>query len=288
MVTLGIFRSKLALMALMATTACGTPSVNDRADLAQSIAVKNQMATTSALSLDSQTLPVVSKVRIANKGQHARVYIEGDGLAYLSRSRKSPDPTPTNPVALYLAAADPYDNVIWLARPCQYTHDMPANDKCHPRYWTTARFAPETLSALNHELDRLKRLYDIPSFELIGFSGGGAMAGLLAAQRQDIPCFRSVAGNMDHTAFTAIHNTTPLNGSLNAADYGKWLSHIPQYHYVGDNDAIVPESIVQSYKRKINPQASFNIERAQGVSHEDGWVEHWPQLIQRTLACSKL
>ena len=39
------------------------------------------------------------------------IYVEGDGLAYRDRSRVSMDPTPTDPVALKLAALDPSPNV---------------------------------------------------------------------------------------------------------------------------------------------------------------------------------
>ena len=59
--------------------------------------------------------------RIAEPGEALTVYIEGDGQAWLSRSRLATDPTPTDPVALRLAALDPSPNVVYLARPCHYT-----------------------------------------------------------------------------------------------------------------------------------------------------------------------
>lgn len=269
-------RTGLVMLVLL-ITACG--SVEKRKTLAQGIATQGKLI--AAPRTVTGGLPVVSKARIGNPGQPARVYIEGDGLAFLSRSKRSPDPTPTNPVALRMAAADNAANVIWIARPCQYTRDMPGHTQCHPRYWTTGRFAPETVEAVNKELERLKRTHNIPSFEIVGFSGGGAIAGILAARRNDVTCLRSVAGNMDHDAFTAHHRTPPLTESLNAADYPARLSIVPQYHYVGAKDTVVPGSVVQSYRDRINPQSAFTIETIPGVSHEKGWVELWPSLLQR-------
>lgn len=48
------------------------------------------------------------------------IYIEGDGLAWINRSSPSADPTPTDPIALKLALAQPEGNAVYLARPCQY------------------------------------------------------------------------------------------------------------------------------------------------------------------------
>ena len=48
------------------------------------------------------------------------IYIEGDGRAWETKYRLSEDPTPSNPVALRLAAVDPAANIAYIARPGQY------------------------------------------------------------------------------------------------------------------------------------------------------------------------
>ncbi len=49
------------------------------------------------------------------------IYIEGDGLAWISRSIISPDPIPINPIGLKLALQHTQHKVVaYLARPCQY------------------------------------------------------------------------------------------------------------------------------------------------------------------------
>ena len=55
------------------------------------------------------------------------VYIEGDGLVWISSSLPSGDPTPRRPLALQLALAQPQANAAYLARPCQY-HAAPQMD----------------------------------------------------------------------------------------------------------------------------------------------------------------
>lgn len=49
------------------------------------------------------------------------IYIEGDGLAWLSRARPSDDPTPNHALGLQLALRHPDNAVAYLARPCQNT-----------------------------------------------------------------------------------------------------------------------------------------------------------------------
>jgi hypothetical protein len=69
--------------------------------------------------------------RLGQPGAALSVYIEGDGLAWMSRRRLSRDPTPVDPLALDLAALDPAANVVYLARPCQHTEHDPL---CEPVY----------------------------------------------------------------------------------------------------------------------------------------------------------
>lgn len=49
-----------------------------------------------------------------------RIYIEGDGRAWESKTKLSMNPTPSNPVALKLAIVDPLKSVAYIARPGQF------------------------------------------------------------------------------------------------------------------------------------------------------------------------
>lgn len=140
---------------------------------------------------------------------------------------------------------------IYLARPCQYV-DLDTQPYCTPQYWTNRRFAPEVIDAANAAIDILKNRYRAHKLTLAGYSGGGAVAALVAARRDDVTELITFAGNLDTQAWTTLHDISPLSGSLSPADYWNDLKNIPQTHYVGAQDDIMPPVIAQSYARRFS------------------------------------
>ncbi|MCW2248246.1 pimeloyl-ACP methyl ester carboxylesterase [Azospirillum fermentarium] len=223
-------------------------------------------------------------LRIGDPAAPVSVYIEGDGLAWLSRTEPSPDPTPRSPVALRLAAADPAANVAYLARPCQYT-PMAENPVCAPAYWTGRRFAPEVIAATGRALDAIAARTTRRELHLTGYSGGGAVAVLAAAERGGVASIRTVAGNLDHGAVNRLHRVSPLNGSLNPIDAAPRVARIPQIHFSGDKDTVVPPSIAAGFAAAA-PSPCVQTRTITGATHADGWVERWPELLAQTPACT--
>jgi len=219
--------------------------------------------------------------RYDNPGQDLSIYLEGDGLAYVSRREPSRDPTPDNPIGLRLAAIDPAPNVIWLARPCQYTSPI-ENPRCSTYYWTNGRFAPEIVDAIDQAITVAKLSAKATKIHLIGYSGGGGLAILIAAQRSDVASIRTVAGNIDHPAFTSFHKVTPMSQSIDPASVAKRINTIPQWHFFGDGDKVVPKLIGESYIRKAGTSSCPQIRVVSGVSHDRGWELHWQRLLQKT------
>lgn len=215
-------------------------------------------------------------VRVAKRDAPINIYIEGDGFAWLDRRTPSPDPTPKNPLALSLAAQDNSANVIYLARPCQFVKQP----YCQQKYWTTHRFALEVIEAMNAVLDEIKDQYPSNAFHVIGYSGGGNIAALLAARRDDVQSLRTVAGNMDHVAFNRHHNVDQMPQSLNAADIAEKIKHIPQHHFVGGKDRVVPKNVLDSYLAKAGQGGCINTTVVKGATHQEGWQTHWPQILQ--------
>ncbi len=233
--------------------------------------------------------------RVREEGGVAHVYIEGDGLAWISRSEPSRDPTPINPVALNLAAMDKHPNVLYLSRPCQYSGNEIWNDAapkyngeefCPRKYWTDMRYSEEVIESMSLALDNMKAKYRISEFHLTGYSGGATVAALLAVRREDVKSFRTVAGNLNHDVFTTIHDVTPLTGSLNPIDEAAELRFIPQHHYVGGEDEVIPPAIFASYKQAVSPSACLAYSFVPDAGHEYGWVDKWPELMMRPLGCS--
>ena len=208
------------------------------------------------------------------------VYIEGDGLAWLSSSTPSLDPTPLNPVALKLALRDPSGAAVYLARPCQFVAE---GDKrgCQRKYWTGQRFAPDVIASSASAVEQLKQRYGAQRLVLIGYSGGGAVASLVAAQRQDVEHLITVAGNLDHQAWTQELRLSALEGSLNPADAWAQLQSLPQTHFVGGQDRVIKPSIVQAYAARFAPGAPLNIKVIPSFDHHCCWAAQWPQLLQQ-------
>ncbi len=227
---------------------------------------------------------LTSYARVKTQGGIAHIYIEGDGSAWLSKRTPSLDPTPKNPVAFGLAQLDVADNVIYLARPCQYSK-LIMKRACPSKYWTSHRFAPEVIAAMDSALDDMKARHNITGFHLIGFSGGGNVAALLTARRDDVLSLRTVAGNLDHVTQSDIHKVSQMTPSLNAKDIAVDINHIPQRHFIGGKDKIVPVPVYESYKRasgNTNCVQSYIVENAR---HVKGWHDVWAALLAQPLPC---
>ena len=231
--------------------------------------------------------------KIQSPGQPVHIYIEGDGYAWVTRSRVSGDPTPRRPLALELAAGDPAPNVVYLARPCQYT-PMEMNLSCEDEaYWTAKRFSEEVVSSMDQAADYFVlgppgQRADVksPGIHLIGYSGGGTVAALLAARRQDVKSLRTVAGNLDPAGFNEFHEVSPMEeGSLDPMEVAEKLRSLPQYHFSGTEDRIVPPILAENFAKRSGNASCVHVMEVNGADHVNGWTEAWPRLLALPVAC---
>ena len=223
-------------------------------------------------------------------GAHTvNVYIEGDGQAWSTPHRPAKDPTPRDPVALELAVRDRSAAVLYLARPCQF-QDAAALPACDRKFWTTHRYAGEVVDAMDRAIDLALRQvgadYARASLGLIGYSGGGALAALVAARRGQARWLVTVAGNLDHREWTRIHDVTPLGASHNAADFAPSLRALPQVHLVGGKDRVVPRTVTDSYLRQAGRAAKSTVIEIADYDHQCCWAESWPDLACAALSTS--
>lgn len=209
------------------------------------------------------------------------VYIEGDGNAWNSKNRLSENPTPKNPLALKLAAKDTAGSILYIARPCMYLDKKFVQD-CSARFWSSHRYSKEIISSINQVINWATKISLTNSLTLIGYSGGGAVAALIAARREDISSLVTIAGNLDHKFWTELHGMSPLVGSLNPVDYVNSLSMIEQIHFVGAKDKIVPETVVESYLSKMPLKGKINIRVIKDFNHSCCWEQDWPDLLNTT------
>lgn len=209
------------------------------------------------------------------------VYIEGDGMSWRSRQELSEDPTPHNPLVLSLAVMDGSENVAYVARPGQLTRS--AKPDCDPAYWSQKRFSAEVISAMNSAVDGLKNESRSKKVNLIGYSGGAAIAVIMAAQRNDVASLRTISGNLDPRAVNRHHRVSPIEGSLDPADYSVKISHIPQRHFAAENDRIIPFDTIRSFAGKEGDKKGESITVVKGTTHFSGWQKAWPLLLKMPL-----
>lgn len=215
--------------------------------------------------------------RFTKKGDPLHLYIEGDGTAWLSRTRLSEDPTPRTPLVLELAALDPASNVAYLARPGQYAAN--GSPGCDAAYWSEKRFSGEVVEAMNRAIDDLCRQTAAGAVHLVGYSGGAAIAVLVAARRSDVASLRTVAGNLDPDAVNRYHRVSSMKGSLDPMDAAANLKNIPQRHFVGSQDGVIPPGIAESFLRRAGKPDFRGITVVPGATHIKGWSERWKELL---------
>ena len=224
----------------------------------------------------TQTFDIFSYQKTLTCKDEMSVYIEGDGLAWITSSILSTDPTPLNPVALKLMVQDDATCKVYLARPCHYIQ----NKNCDKKYWSSHRFAPVVIQSYREILEELKQKYHIQKFKLYGFSGGGTVAALLSAQRDDIEQLITIAGNLDIDFWTKKNYLTPLQGSLNPVDFSKQLSKIKQIHLIGSADTIIDKSIYNAYIKHFDNTQNIRYLVFKGFTHTCCWDKKWKDLLR--------
>ncbi|KAB0517199.1 alpha/beta hydrolase [Pseudomonas extremorientalis] len=213
----------------------------------------------------------------AEKMTRLRVYLEGDGHSWATATQPSLDPSPHNLLVPRLAINDPTPNA-YLARPCQFV--MVA--ACQSALWTHRRFSQEVVTSLSQALDQLKQRYGNSEFELVGYSGGAALALLLAAQRNDVTQVQTLAGNLSPRLWATMKGLSPLDGSLDPLDYRSRLALLPQRHLIGEADLIIPSGLADRYQQALDSPLCEYI-HVRGASHDKGWEATWSHWVKTPL-----
>lgn len=197
-------------------------------------------------------------VRIGT-GPVTRIYIEGDGLAYITKNTPSGDPTPRNPVGLKLAMAGG-DGGLYLARPCQWVRGDYCTNKAP---WTSGRFTAGVVDVYREIVARESQGRPV---ELIGYSGGAWIALQVAARLENVTRVVTVAGNLMPEWVNAQHKVS----GMDVAEYPEGrLRDLPVVAYVGRQDKVVGYGVVAAYAMATDAQNVRIIEVE--ASHSQGW-----------------
>jgi pimeloyl-ACP methyl ester carboxylesterase len=122
----------------------------------------------------------------------------------------------------------------------------------------------------------LARRHHASQIWLLGHSGGGALAMLLAGQVPQVSRVITVAGNLDTEAWTRHHGYTPLFSSINPADSPPLRSEVLQWHLLGGKDTVVPPQLVRPFIMRQSRANGFLLER---FSHGCCWQAIWPEVL---------
>ncbi len=209
-----------------------------------------------------------------------RIYLEGDGLPFITPVQPARDPHPHRALALELAIADPQP-AVWIGRPC-YHRDLKKGEACPQGLWTEGRYSDDVVSALvlaiEDLLGRAQESTGERPVELFGYSGGGVLAVLLAHRLPEVERIVTVAANIDLVAWTDLHAYSPLTSSLDPATLGAPPHEPRQEHIAGALDRNVPGALIEAVVGEWPNTRFLEIEAA---DHACCWLEGWPQLLSR-------
>ena len=219
---------------------------------------------------------------IASNSLPLHVYIEGDGTPWLRATRIADDPTPRRPVMLELMRQDT-GPALYLGRPCYFGLTDAA---CTPLIWTHERYSKAVVSSMAKVLRKQLAVRNpFSPLILLGYSGGGTLATLLAAQLAETCAVVTLAGNLDIQAWAERHRYTPMQGSLNPLDQPPLPASIHQWHYYGTQDDNVPYPLLVHYFDRHPGAEAIPVA---DYDHHCCWAKLWPSILQRLarLNCS--
>ena len=189
------------------------------------------------------------------KGLPLHIYFEGDGT-----------PNPSDKVAFDFAQEDPFSNVVYVARPCQWIKDNICTQK--PEIYKEARFHKEIMAEMQELTEYLMRKHHAPSVKLIGYDGGAVIA-LNMAGRIPTDQIITIAGITDVAAYNAYHGFPEMDedNMENPADNLALLESIPQVHYVGKDDTVTPKRLVERFVARMKSPKSAVVKVVPETDH---------------------
>ena len=208
------------------------------------------------------------------------VYIGGDGRAFLNPNTIAQDPTPRAHLTLRLALVDPAPSAF-LARPCYYGGSMSA--ACTADLWTVNRYSPVVIDSMLAALSLISKRFPRAEITLVGYSGGGVIALLMARKFDRVVRVLTVAAPLDTDIWVAEHGYTPLAAISNPAGIVDWPPDLEQIHLSGAKDSNVTPEMLESYLEKTgNTGTAARSLVYPGFDHKCCWLQDWPQILRGT------
>lgn len=207
------------------------------------------------------------------RGDHLRIYVEGDGGPWIRETRVSVDPTPSNPVLLRLMH-DATHPAVYLGRPCYF--GTATDRECDPRWWTFDRYGQVVVASMCQAANEAARQMGAQAVELIGYSGGAAIVVGMSTCTDRLVSVTTIAGNLDPKAWAEHHGYTPLHDLSPLRLAAMRQSDVNETHWQCRDDLNIPPSITDGY---FAARTSATRHIVDNCSHATGWQLYWPQIV---------
>jgi hypothetical protein len=204
------------------------------------------------------------------------VFLEGDGRPWGDSGREpAADPTTRKPIALQLLARAKAPG-IYVSRPC---YQQIVDPQCAFDVWTSGRYSRAVAESLAAAIQSAASEFHAREIVLVGYSGGGALAVLVAERTRNVAAVLTIAANLDVNAWTQLHGYLPLSTSLNPATSD--IEHPwREVHLSGGRDEVVPTATTAAYFKKY-PEAKQWIFADFG--HVCCWLNEWSVIEDEAL-----
>ena len=205
--------------------------------------------------------------------QLLHVYIEGDGKPLNAAGFPSNDPSPDFPLALELMGKANVRS-YYIGRPCYFeVYSL----RCNPNLWTEGRYSESIVNSLSKVISNLAEEREIP-VALIGFSGGGTLATLVASRNQYVRGLVSINANLDLGRWTSFYGARSLSDSLDPIQEQEKVNEpTKKIFFVGGRDLIVPSVISRKY---VEIHGGELIEYP-NFTHTCCWLDIWESLLEK-------
>jgi len=164
---------------------------------------------------------------------------------------------------------------LYLGRPCY--NRWRETDDCDPLLWTLARYSPRVVAAMEQALLSVLAEHSVEEIVLVGYSGGGVLAMLLAERLPEVRAVVTLGANLDLVAWTELHGYTPLLGSLDPARRPPLPPSIWQLHLLGEDDEQIPAEAT----RRLGERTAVELVIYPGLDHSCCWGEIWPEVLAK-------
>lgn len=197
------------------------------------------------------------------------VFIEGDGTPWKTTRQVAIDPTPSNPLLLSWFLTSDFSSA-YLGRPCYFDLD---DDQCASYWYTHGRYSQRVVDSM---VDALNQSLQEQTLMLVGHSGGGTLAMLMAEQMNNVAMVVTIAGNLNVTAWAEYHQYSPLAGSLDPAVDLMFHKPVYQTHFYSPYDEIIKADWITSFAAK-HSDAQLIEKPVEG--HSEEWMLYRDEIL---------